>query len=211
MKVDTQVKQNVENKENNVQMLPEDNELLSNTGMPFSEMLNQKLVSNQTEVQANSIYNLGIDYNYDTAKISLEDAMFFIDLTKEAKFSVETAPTGEFKAITQIEVAQNVASKKAVEVTNQIATLIEKAQKTQKPVRITFDNDVSVIIKIDKQGKVTAEFIPGSIEVENYLRNNIAALRQKFDEQNLPYNDLFYRQNGRQQNNKNKDKNKGEQ
>ena len=89
--------------------------------------------------------------------------------------------------------------------------MVEKAQKTQKPVRITFDNNVSVIIKIDKQGKVTAEFIPGSVEVENYLRNNISALRQKFDEQNLPYNDLFYRQNGRQQNNRNKDKNKGEQ
>ena len=137
--------------------------------------------------------------------------MSFINLTKEAQFSVEAAPSGEFKAITQIEVSQNVASKRAVEVTNQIATLVEKAQKTQKPVRITFDNNVSVIIKIDKQGKVTAEFIPGSVEVENYLRNNIGALRQKFDEQNLPYNDLFYRQNGRQQNNRNKEKNKGEQ
>ena len=211
MKVDTQSKQNIENKDNTVQMLPEDNELLSNTGMPFSEMLNQQLTNNRSDIQTSSIYNLGVDYNYDTAKISLEDAMFFIDLTKDAKFSVETAPTGEFKAVTQIEVSQNVASKKAVEVTNQIATLIEKAQKTQKPVRITFDNNVSVIIKIDKQGKVTAEFIPGSIEVENYLRNNIGALRQKFDEQNLPYNELFYRQNGRQQNNRNKDKNKGEQ
>lgn len=211
MKVDAQVKQNVDNNENTVQMLPEDSELLSSTNLPFAEMLNQKMSANSTDVQAKSIYNLGVEYNYDTAKISLEDAMFFIDLTKDAKFSVETAPSGEFKTITQIEVAQNVASKKAVEVTNQIATLIEKAQKTQKPVRITFDNNVSVIIKIDKQGKVTAEFIPGSIEVENYLRNNIGALRQKFDEQNLPYNDLFYRQNGRQQNNRNKDKNKGEQ
>ena len=211
MKIDTQVKQNVEKNENTVQMLPEDNELLSNTNLPFSEMLNQKMSVNSSDMQTPSLYNLGVDYNYDTANISLEDAMFFIDLTKEAKFSVETAPTGDFKAITQIEVSQNVASKKAVEVTNQIATLIEKAQKTQKPVRITFDNNVSVIIKIDKQGKVTAEFIPGSIEVENYLRNNISALRQKFDEQNLPYNDLFYRQNGKQQNNRNKDKNKGEQ
>ncbi|MBQ8886086.1 MAG: hypothetical protein IJY61_00100 [Candidatus Gastranaerophilales bacterium] len=211
MKVDAQVKQNVENNENNVQMLPEDNELLSNTGMPFSEMLNQQITNNTSQLKNEALYSLAVDYNYDTMTMSFEDAKFFIDLTKEAQFSVETAPSGDFKAITQIQVAQNVASKKAVEVTNQIATLVEKAQKTQKPVRITFDNDVSVIIKIDKQGKVSAEFIPGSIEVENYLRNNIASLRQKFDEQNLPYNDLFYRQNGRQQNNKNKDKNKGEQ
>ena len=135
--------------------------------------------------------------------------MFFVNLTKEGQFSVENAPTGEFKNLMQIQVAQTAVTQKTVEVTNQLTSLIEKAQKTQKPVRISFDNDVSVIIKIDKQGKVSAEFIPGSLEVENYLKNNIAALRQKFDEQNLPYNDLLYRQNGRQ--NKNKDKNqKGE-
>lgn len=210
MKVDTQIKQNVENKDNNVQMLPEDNELLSSTNMPFSEMLSQKLADTDTSLSADSINSLGVDYNYETISMSLEDAMFFINLTKEGQFSVETAPNGEIQSVVQIEVAQNTASKKAVEVTNQITTLIEKAQKTQKPVRITFDNNVSVILKIDKHGKVTAEFIPGSVEVENYLRNNISALRQKFDEQNLPYNDLFYRQNGRQ-NNRNKDKDKGEQ
>lgn len=208
MKVDTQVKQNIENKDNTVQMLPEDNELLSNTNMPFSEMLNQKL--SDTDLNTDSINNIGIDFNYETISMSLEDAMFFINLTKEGQFSVETAPTGEVKSVVKIEVTQTTASKKAVEVTNQITTLIEKAQKTQKPVRITFDNNVSVILKIDKHGKVTAEFIPGSVEVENYLRNNISALRQKFEEQNLPYNDLFYRQGGRQ-NNRNKDKDKGEQ
>lgn len=210
MKIDTQSKQNIENKDNSVQLQPDDNTLLSQTNLPFSELLNQQ-ITNNSSLQTNSVNNIGVDYNYETMSMSFEDAMFFINLTKEAQFSVEAAPSGEFKAITQIEVSQNVASKRAVEVTNQIATLVEKAQKTQKPVRITFDNNVSVIIKIDKQGKVTAEFIPGSVEVENYLRNNIAALRQKFDEQNLPYNDLFYRQNGRQQNNRNKDKNKGEQ
>ena len=76
--------------------------------------------------------------------------------------------------------------------------------------RISFDNDVSVVLKIDKNGRVTAEFIPGSIEVENYLRNNIDSLKQKFEEQNLPYNDLFYRQNNRQQNKKQNKENKGE-
>ena len=210
MKIDTQAKKNVENKENTIQMQPEDNELLSQTNLPFAQMLNPQMTT-QTDIQTTNINNIGIDCNIETMTMSFEDAMFFINLTKEAQFSVETAPSGEFKAITQIEVSQNVASKRAVEVTNQIATLVEKAQKTQKPVRITFDNNVSVIIKIDKQGKVAAEFIPGSVEVENYLRNNIGALRQKFDEQNLPYNDLFYRQNGRQQNNRNKEKNKGEQ
>ena len=208
MKVDTQVKQNIENNEVNVQMLPEDNELLSSTNMPFSDMLTQG--AQGTLNQFEYLSSLPVDYNYDSLMMTQEDAMFFVNLTKEGQFSVETAPTGEFKNLMQVQVAQTSVTQKTVEVTNQLTTLIEKAQKTQKPIRITFDNDVSVVIRIDKQGKVTAEFIPGSLEVENYLRNNIVALRQKFDEQNLPYNDLFYRQNGRQ--NRNKDKNnKGEQ
>ena len=208
MKVDTQVKQNIENNDVNVQMLPEDNELLTNANMPFSDMLAQG--TQGTVNQFEYLSSLPVDYNYDSLMMTQEDAMFFVNLTKEGQFSVETAPTGDFKNLMQIQVAQTTVTQKTVEVTNQLTTLIEKAQKTQKPVRITFDNDVSVVIRIDKHGKVTAEFIPGSLEVENYLRNNIAALRQKFDEQNLPYNDLFYRQNGRQ--NKNKDKNnKGEQ
>lgn len=208
MKVDTQVKQNIENNDVNVQMLPEDNELLSSTNMPFSDMLAQG--AQGTLNQFEYLSSLPVDYNYDSLMMTQEDAMFFVNLTKEGQFSVETAPTGEFKNLMQVQVAQTSVTQKTVEVTNQLTTLIEKAQKTQKPVRITFDNDVSVVIRIDKQGKVTAEFIPGSLEVENYLRNNIVALRQKFDEQNLPYNDLFYRQNGRQ--NRNKDKNnKGEQ
>ena len=212
MKVDSQVKQNVENKDVNVQMTPEDNELLTNVNMPFSDVLAQGSGTTQTMQTASIEYlsSLPVDYNFDSLMMSKEDALFFVNLTQEGQFAVETAQTGEFKNLMQIQVAQTSVTQKTVEVTNQLTALIEKAQNTQKPVRITFDNDVSVIIKIDKQGKVTAEFIPGSLEVENYLRNNISALRQKFDEQNLPYNDLFYRQNGRQ--NRNKDKNnKGEQ
>ncbi len=211
MKVDSQVKQNVENKDVNVQMTPEDNELLTNVNMPFSDVLAQGSSSqNMQTASIEYLSSLPVDYNYDSLMMSQEDALFFINLTQEGQFSVENTLAGEFKNLMQIQVAQTAVTQKTVEVTNQLTALIEKAQNTQKPVRITFDNDVSVIIKIDKHGKVTAEFIPGSLEVENYLRNNISALRQKFEEQNLPYNDLFYRQNGRQ--NKNKDKNnKGEQ
>lgn len=208
MKVDTQVKQNIENKDVNVQIQSDETEILASVNMPFSDVLAQG--AQEGEVALNYLSSLPVDYNFDSLLMSQEDALFFVNLTKEGQFSVENAQSGEFKNLMQIQVAQTSVSQKTVEVTNQLTSLIEKAQKTQKPVRITFDNDVSVILKIDKHGKVSAEFIPGSLEVENYLKNNIASLRQKFDEQNLPYNDLFYRQNGRQ--NRNKDKNnKGEQ
>ncbi len=211
MKIDTQNKKNIENDNASVQMKPEDNDVLMAANMPFSQMLSQQLAENPAECETqNSLYSLSVDYNYDSLSMNFEDAIFFVNLAQDGQFSIEAAPNGDFTSVVKTEIAQNIVSQKTVEVTNQLTSLIEKAQKTQKPVRITFDNDVSVVIKIDKHGKVTAEFIPGSLEVENYLRNNIASLKQKFDEQNLPYNDLFYRQNNGKQN-RNKDKRKGEQ
>ncbi len=204
MKVEAQINQNIENKElKNIAVTDEETEILQSVNSPFSEILNQGI--NQNE-EINS--DIELEFNLDSIMMSIEDAMFFVNMAQDGKFSVESTPSGDFKGIMQIETLQNTVSQKAVEVTNKITELIQKAQSTQKPVRITFDNDVSVILKIDKHGKITAEFIPGSAEVENYLRNSIPALRQRFEEQNLPYNDLLYRQNNRQ--NKNKNNNKGE-
>lgn len=192
--------------ESNIVLNEQDTAILAdNFNMPFSDILTQQL-NNTVDVN-----DLSMDYNYNSIYMTLSDAMFFINLTQDGQFSVNTTAEGKFDSIIQTQISQTSASQKTVEITNQLTELIQKAQSSQKPVRISFDNDVSVILKIDKHGKVTAEFIPGSVEVENYLRNNISSLRQKFDEQNLPYNDLFYRQSERQNKRQNQNKEKGEQ
>jgi len=212
MKINTQSNQEIEKKESTSNIaLPEEFRDENMSKMPFSNVLEQQIGIQENTATTNT--NLpNIDFMYDTLNMSLEDAKFFINLTQEGQFSVTTTEQGKLSSIIQTNIAQNTVTQKTVEVTNQLTTLIEKAQNTQKPVRIAFDNDVSVILRIDKNGKVTAEFIPGSLEAENFLRNNISSLRQKFDEQNLPYNDLLYRQNnGRQNNNKKRNQNKGEE
>ncbi len=202
MKIETQTKQNIEQQQDISMPLDNDESVLAaSVNMPFADLLSQQM-------NTDDLLSLDIDYNYDSISMNLEDAMFFVNLTQNAQYNTVQNPNGQFESLIQTEIIQNTVTNKTVEATNKLTELIEKAQNTQKPVRISFDNDVSVILKIDKHGKLTAEFIPGSLEVENYLRNNIAALRQKFDEQNLPYNDLLYRQNNRQ-NRKNKEK--GEQ
>ena len=202
MKIETQTKQNIEQQQDISMPLDNDESVLAaSVNMPFADLLSQQM-------NTDDLLYLDIDYNYDSISMNLEDAMFFVNLTQNAQYNTVQNPNGQFESLIQTEIIQNTVTNKTVEATNKLTELIEKAQNTQKPVRISFDNDVSVILKIDKHGKLTAEFIPGSLEVENYLRNNIAALRQKFDEQNLPYNDLLYRQNNRQ-NRKNKEK--GEQ
>lgn len=189
----------VEKENINIPLKEGDTSVLSDVNIPFSNILTEQL--NGIAEQ-----NFDLDFNYDVLSMDFADAMFFINLTKEGLFSVTSTPEGNIQTIVQTEIAQTTAAQKTVEVTNKLTELIEKAQNTQKPVRISFDNDVSVILKIDKHGKLTAEFIPGNLEVENYLRNNIASLKQRFDEQNLPYNDLFYRQNEKQNKRQNKER-----
>ena len=51
---------------------------------------------------------------------------------------------------------------------------------------------------MNKDGSLAANFIPGDKAVEQYLKNNISFLKQRFDDQNLPYSELSY-SNSRQQ------------
>ena len=75
-----------------------------------------------------------------------------------------------------------------------------------KPVRIDFDNNISVIIKIDRAGKISADFLPSSQVAEAYLKENLPLLKQRFDDNNIDYNELNQRQ--RKQDNQ-EDKKKG--
>lgn len=90
-----------------------------------------------------------------------------------------------------------------------IANLQESAKNNQ-PFRIDFDKDISVILKVDKEGKINANFIPGDKAVEAYLRNNIEFLKQRFNEENIAYGDLNYsksRQEKQKQDRNNKEQN----
>lgn len=206
MKIESQTGKNVEKQELNIPQTEDEKAVLTQVNMPFSELIAQNSEMLKPSNSIKELASLPIDFNFESMSMDIEDGLFFISLAEQIPYSVQTMNTGEFQNLVKVEVSQNTVSTKSIEVSNQIVALIEKAKDTQKPVRITFDNDVSVILKIDKQGKVTAEFIPGSLEVENYLKNNIASLKQKFDEQNLPYNELFYRQNNKQNRQQKKDK-----
>lgn len=62
----------------------------------------------------------------------------------------------------------------------------------KKVFRIDFDNEISVIIKIDREGKISANFLTSNHEIEEGLKNNLYILRQKFDEQNIKYGSIEY-------------------
>ena len=188
-------------------------EYLANGGVEFDEML--MTLNNEGKV----FYGVGAlglphtllssmksDFIYDTMYMNKDDANFFINMVSGGQFSMsvnETAPNS-FN-VSDIDIAPTVEVQKGIEVSKTLVNLIEKSMQTQKPVRIDFDNNIAVIMKITKDGKISADFIPSNNEVERYLRNNIPLLVQRFEEQNLPYKELTYR-HAKQ----NKQNNKGE-
>jgi hypothetical protein len=96
-------------------------------------------------------------------------------------------------------------SYKSFDFSKGLSNLIEYAQKSQKPVRINFDEDSSVILKISKEGKLSAEFVSNNAAMEFILRNNIPNLRNKMDKEGLPYDNISYKEDD-SNNKKEKDK-----
>ena len=185
-------------------------EILKEADTSFSKLLKGQIEENKAAEETLKLPD--IDYIYNAVSMDINDALFFINLAHEGQFTVNTASDGSIQSVVQTEIVQTQAVQKSAAVTNQVVNLIEQAQKTQKPVRISFDNDISVVLKIDKKGKVSAEFIPGSIEAEKYLTANVSMLKQRFDEQNLPYSNITYRKNsqtgGNDRNSRSRNENK---
>ena len=81
-----------------------------------------------------------------------------------------------------------------------------KSMEDNKPIRINFDNDISVIIKINKNRKISADFLPSSQVAEAYLKENLPILKQRFDDNNIDYEELNHRKQEQQDDRNNRKK-----
>lgn len=141
-----------------------------------------------------STVNSATTIDYDAINMSDSDANFFANLVQNTDMSMKSIANQINEQMA--EGAQNIQQN--VQVSSVLMDKLAESMRTNKPFRIDFDKDVSVIIKVNKDGSLAANFIPGDKAVEQYLRNNISSLRQRFDEQNLSYTQLSY-SNSRQQ------------
>lgn len=148
--------------------------------------------------------NSATTVDYDVINMSDSDANFFANLVLNTDMSMQSIAANISDQIA--EGAQNI--QKNVQVSSVLMDKLAESMKTNQPFRIDFDKDVSVIIKVNKDGSLAANFIPGDKAVEQYLRNNIASLRQRFDEQDLSYTQLSYSNSRQQQQQKRQNKEK---
>ena len=75
-----------------------------------------------------------------------------------------------------------------------VMNMIEYSYSSNRPIRIDFAKDLSVILKIDRQGQITAEFISSDKAMEYLLKTNIPQLREKLDSAGIKYKKIYYKE-----------------
>ena len=164
----------------------------------------QSLINTRDMISFNNtdFSSMQASLNYQSISMDDNDAMFFTDLVKNTNMSMQSI-AGQLSQMSDVNVQ---AAEKTAKVSATMMNLLSDSLKTNQPFRIDFDKDVSVIIKVNKDGSIMANFIPGDKAVEEYLKNNIGYLRQRFDEQNLSYSQLSYSKHKQQQEKQNQNK-----
>ncbi len=138
--------------------------------------------------------------DYSNIQMDTDDAKFFADLVQNTDKTLQ-----DVTVQLRTNVEENVKNvEKNVKVSTTLLNALSESLKTNQPFRINFDKDISVIIKVDRDGTLSATFIPGDKAVEQYLRQNISTLRQRFDDRELSYKELSY--TGQQQRNRRNNK-----
>lgn len=177
--------------------------MLQNGGQYNLNMVNLMSATTRQEI---SDVKPAVDYT--SIQMSDNDAMFFANLVKNTDMSMQSVASEFQKTLEAGQVQQAQSSAKA---SAALIAALQESSKTNQPFRIDFDKDISVIIKVDKDGNINANFIPGDKAVEAYLRNNIEFLRQRFNEENIAYGDLNYSKSRQGKEEKEQRNNKKEQ
>jgi hypothetical protein len=143
--------------------------------------------------------SMTLDFGNTTNQVSMteSDANFFLSLTQNNDVSAQNITA---QAQSMLNNGAEVAEvKQNVQISQTLLNAINTAKENNQPLRIDFDQNVSVILRINKDGAISANFIPGDKAVEQYLKNNLANLKATFEEQDLPYSDLSYSNRGGKQ------------
>lgn len=139
---------------------------------------------------------------FNSLSMTQADAEFFVNLTQNNDVSMQNITTQAQNLLNQgtdvREVQQNV------KISETLLNALNTAKENNQPLRIDFDQNIAVILRVGKDGALAANFIPGDKAVEQYLRNNIESLKNTFRENDLPYSDLSYSNRGSKQQKENR-------
>lgn len=157
----------------------------------------QNQISNKTEAfdariitKEDLTRNIGTTLTIESINMTENDAQFFVDVVKNNNAGVQNV----VHDVQQAMVFGSEEVKQSANVSKTLINALANTQKTGQAVRIDFGNDIAVVMRVTKDGAIMANFIPGDKAVEEYLKNNIGFLKQRFEEEDIPYSRLSYSQ-----------------
>ena len=211
---DNSIKDNIKNEED------DNNNLTINGQIEYEKFASMSLLDANSMLQ-NNIYQMtnreatvmtvelsSVEDNsndslmFNSLSMTQADAEFFVNLTQNNDVSMQNITTQAQNLLNQgtdvREVQQNV------KISETLLNALNTAKENNEPLRIDFDQNIAVILRVGKDGALAANFIPGDKAVEQYLRNNIESLKNTFRENDLPYSDLSYSNRGSKQQKENR-------
>lgn len=73
--------------------------------------------------------------------------------------------------------------------------MLEQAYKAQRPVRVDLSDSASVILRLGRDGMVSAEFLAADQAAEMMLRQQVSELKSRLAAKQLPYGELLVKEN----------------
>ncbi len=127
-------------------------------------------------------------------KMTEADAKFFQNLVEN---NSQVAQDAKATDMANQATLKDIEETHSAKVSKSLLNALKESQETNKSFRVDFDKNLSVILKVNRAGKISAEFLPGDAAVEQYLKSNIPLLKQKFNDEGLEYENLSYRDQSR--------------
>ncbi|HSA07593.1 MAG TPA: hypothetical protein P5556_10500 [Candidatus Gastranaerophilales bacterium] len=155
-------------------------------------------------VKSGKLSDLDKDYALKPDSFSKDDFEFFKLRAEKKEIILNDINTQNSQVNLMVVDNSNQISYKSLNFSKGLFNLIEYSFQKQKPVRLDFTGNSSVILKMNQNGKLTAQFISNDAAMEYILRSSIPNLKNKLDAEGIPYEEIFYKENS-EKNNRKKD------
>jgi len=155
-------------------------------------------------ITSQELFGINEDCRIRLNSLSEEDIEFFKLCSEKNEITINDVNAKNSQVNLMAVDSANQVSYKSFNFSKGLFNLIEYSYTKQKPVRLDFQGNSSVILKIDPKGMLTAEFITNDAAMEHILRSSIPNLKNKFDLEEISYEKIFYRENS-EKNKKNKE------
>jgi len=163
----------------------------------IQQMINTTAIKVGAAISTQSVGSMKLNSS-NKVSMTQSDAEFFVNLTQNNNEVTVQNITAQAAEMTQ-KGADVKEVEKNVQVSQALLDALHEARENNQPLRIDFDQNISVVLRVNKDGVLAANFIPHDKAVEQYLRNNIETLKNTFNENDLPYSDLSYSNRGSKQ------------